>query len=72
MIAQNIFTVNNLYGLSGFYPPRMTFEQRTGYFSGLSTPTGTPFDGFLCYQIGNSGQNFMAVQSGMWKTLTLS
>lgn len=72
MIATNLFSAQNFEGLGFFYPPRLTFDQRTGYYTGLATPTGTPYDGFLCFQYGLSGQKFMAVQSGMWKVLTLS
>lgn len=54
-----------------FFPPLLTFEMRTGLFSGLATPEITPYDGLLVFQT-TSGQKLMTVQSGMWKTVTLS
>lgn len=74
-------SANNLISRSGvfdylaptgrFFPPLLTLEQRTGLFSGYLTTGITPFDGLLVYQI-NSGQKLMTVQSGIWKTVSLS
>ena len=71
---------NSLYSESGsfnylgptglFFPPQMTFSMRTGLWSGISTPSGTHYDGLLVFQIGDSGQALMTVQSGVWKTLS--
>ena len=64
--------VFNYLGPTGrFFPPLLTLGQRTGLWSGLASPSGTPYDGLMVYQI-NSGQNLMIVQSGMWKTVTLT
>ena len=55
-----------------FFPPILTFEQRTGIYAGSETPIDSAYDGMICYQYGASGAKFMAVQSGQWKTLALS
>lgn len=62
---------NYLNPTGRFFPPLLTFEQRTGLYSGLGSPSGTPYDGLMVYQI-TSGQKLMIVQSGMWKTATLT
>lgn len=53
-----------------FIPPKLTFEQRTGIWSGVLTPEATPYDGLVVYQM-TSGQQLMVVQSGVWKTFSL-
>jgi len=73
---------NSLYSNSGsfnylgptgkFFPPLLTFDQRTGYFTGYVTGAITAFDGSMVFQIGSSGEKLMIVQSGVWKTVTLS
>jgi len=64
--------VFNYLGPTGrFFPPLLTYEQRTGLFSGYVTTGITPFDGLLVYQM-TSGQKLMTVQSGIWKTVSLS
>ncbi len=54
-----------------FFPPLLSFEARTGIFSGYLTPIVSPYDGLLVFQT-TSGQKLMTVQSGMWKSVSLS
>jgi len=64
--------VFNYLGPTGvFFPPLLTLQQRTGWFTGYSTTGITPYDGAMVYQT-NSGQKLMVVQSGIWKTATLT
>lgn len=64
--------VFNYLGPTGrFFPPLLTFDQRTGIWSGIASPSGTIYDGMMCFQT-TSGQQLMIVQSGVWKTATLS
>lgn len=53
-----------------FFPPKLSFEQRTGIWSGVLTPEVTEFDGLMVYQTTN-GQKLMIVQSGVWKDVNL-
>lgn len=69
-ITSNSGVFNYLAPTGIFFPPLLTFDQRTGYFSGYLTTGITPYDGMMCYQT-TSGQKLMVVQSGMWKTATL-
>lgn len=62
---------NYLNPTGRFFPPLLTYDQRTGLWSGLASPTGTIYDGLMVYQT-TSGQKLMIVQSGMWKTATLT
>lgn len=71
MIASSYFSAQNFLSQGYFYPPRLSFQERTGLFTGLASTGLTPFDGFLCFQTGLSGQNFYAVHSGMWKKISL-
>lgn len=65
--------VFNYLGPTGrFFPPLLTFEMRTGLYSGLLTNSITAYDGLMVFQIGASGEKLMIVQSGVWKTVTLS
>lgn len=52
-------------------PPRGSFEDRTGIFTGLATPAVTEYDGITFFQTG-VGQNFYIVKSGQWKTVQLA
>lgn len=70
MIASSYFSAQNVSAQGSFYPPRLSLEQRTGYFSGLATTGITPFDGVMVFQTG-SGQSLFVVQSGMWKRASL-
>ena len=54
------------------FPPLLSFQERIGLWSGFSTPQVSLYDGLIVFQTGLSGQNFMGVQSGMWKTFSLS
>lgn len=69
--STNSGVFNYLNPTGRFFPPLLTYEQRTGLFSGYATTGITPFDGLLVFQT-TSGQKLMTVQSGMWKTLNLS
>ena len=71
MIASSYFSAQNVLAQGGFYPPRLSFQERTGLFSGLSTTGLTQYDGFTCFQTGISGQALFVVQSGMWKRASL-
>ncbi len=63
--------VFNYLGPTGrFFPPLLTFDQRISIWSGIVSPSGTIYDGMMCFQT-TSGQQLMIVQSGIWKTATL-
>ena len=67
----NSGTFNYLAPTGRFFPPLLTFSQRTGLWSGIAVPSGTIYDGMMCFQT-TSGQQLMIVQSGVWKTVNLS
>ena len=71
MIASSYFSAQNVLPYGYFYPPRISFEERTGLFSGLATTGVTEYDGLTCFQTGSSGQALFIVQSGMWKEANL-
>ena len=71
MIASSYFSAQNVLAQGSFYPPRLSLEQRTGQYSGLLTNSVTPFDGAMVFQTGDS-QGLFVVQSGMWKTVSLT
>mgnify|MGYP005608894885 CR=1 FL=1 len=71
MIASSYFSAQNVLAQGYFYPPQLSFEQRTGLFSGFMTTGITPFDGLMVWQSGNSDQALFVVQSGMWKRASL-
>jgi len=52
-------------------PVRGSFQDRTGVFTGLASPTLTEYDGLAFYQTG-VGQDFYIVKSGQWKTVQLA
>jgi hypothetical protein len=62
----------NLSALQTFFPPLLSFEARTGIFTGYLTTGLSPYDGLTVFQTGVSGQKLMVVQSGMWKTVQFS
>ncbi len=74
--------VKNLYTDSGvfnylnptgrFFPPLVSFAQRMSLFTGFASPAVTSYDGLTCFQLGASGEKLMVVQSGQWKTVTLT
>jgi hypothetical protein len=70
LIASSYFSAKNVLAQGSFYPPRLSLQERTGFFSGLSTTGMTSFDGAMVFQTG-SGQALFVVQSGMWKQASL-
>lgn len=71
MIASSYFSAQNVLAQGYFYPPRLSLEQRTGYFTGFLTTGITPFDGVMVFQTGNN-QALFVVHSGMWKMVSFS
>lgn len=52
-------------------PPRGSYEDRTGIFTGLATPAITEYDGITFFQTGEN-QDFFIVKSGQWKIVQLA
>lgn len=51
-------------------PPVLTFEERTGVFSGVLSPSGTEYDGFLLFESGT--QDPYLLRSGQWQKMILA
>ena len=70
MIASSYFSAKNVSAQGYFYPPRVSYSERTGLYSGLLTTGLTEYDGLTCFQTG-SGQALFVVQSGIWRQASL-
>jgi hypothetical protein len=60
---------NYLNPTGRFFPPILTFSQRTGIYTGSLVAVDSPYDGLMVYQ--NPDQSLYIVQSGMWKKVNL-
>ncbi len=70
-LTSNSGVFNYLKPTGKFFPPIVSPSMRTGLYSGLVSPAVTAFDGLMCFETG-AGQKLMIVQSGVWKTVTIT
>jgi len=71
-ISSNSGTFNYLGPTGRFFPPILSPSMRTSIFSGYGSPAISSYDGLMCFETGGGFQRLMVVQSGVWKTVTIT